>query len=102
MPAKPRRSSVAEVVDILHSIADPALAQEWDNVGLLAGDPRAACRGLLLCIDMTSAVIDDAASRGASLIVACDGGCLTHINGGLRRQRMPQRAIHIAELLDQP
>jgi L-lactate dehydrogenase complex protein LldE len=35
----------------------------------------------------------------ASLVVSCDGGCITNINGGLRRQGKPQRAVHIAEIL---
>ncbi len=70
MPARSRPRSVAEVVDVLHAIADPALAQTWDNVGLIAGDPSAACRGLLLCVDMTPAVIDEACALSASLVVA--------------------------------
>lgn len=35
----------------------------------------------------------------APVVVACDAGCITHMNGGLHRQRMPQRAVHIAEVL---
>ena len=35
----------------------------------------------------------------ASLVVSCDGGCITNINGGLRRRGKPQRAVHIAEIL---
>jgi L-lactate dehydrogenase complex protein LldE len=37
---------------------------------------------------------------GASIIVACDGGCVTNINGGLHRQHKNPVAVHIAELLD--
>lgn len=37
---------------------------------------------------------------GASLLVACDAGCVTNINGGLHRQHKHQRAVHIAEILD--
>lgn len=37
----------------------------------------------------------------ASLVVSCDAGCITNINGGLRRKGKPQRAVHIAEILDQ-
>jgi L-lactate dehydrogenase complex protein LldE len=39
-------------------------------------------------------------ASGASVVVACDAGCVTNINGGLHRQRKPLRAMHIAELLD--
>lgn len=37
---------------------------------------------------------------GASVVVSCDAGCVTNINGGLHRKHMAQRAVHIAEVLD--
>ena len=37
---------------------------------------------------------------GASVVVACDAGCVTNINGGLHRRKKSQRAVHIADLLD--
>jgi L-lactate dehydrogenase complex protein LldE len=39
-------------------------------------------------------------SSGAPVVVSCDAGCVTNINGGLHRRHMPQRAVHIAEILD--
>ncbi|HEX7976095.1 MAG TPA: (Fe-S)-binding protein [Anaerolineales bacterium] len=36
----------------------------------------------------------------APVVVACDAGCLTNINGGLHRRGLPQRVIHIAEILN--
>ena len=33
-------------------------------------------------------------------LVVCDAGCLMHIQGGLHRNRMPQRVVHIAEVLN--
>jgi L-lactate dehydrogenase complex protein LldE len=39
-------------------------------------------------------------TSGASTVVACDAGCVTNINGGLHREHKPQRAVHIAEILD--
>ncbi|MBN1148404.1 MAG: (Fe-S)-binding protein [Anaerolineales bacterium] len=38
-------------------------------------------------------------ASAAPLIVSCDAGCLTHINGGLHRQGKSQRVVHIAEIL---
>jgi len=38
-------------------------------------------------------------ASGASLVVSCDGGCITNINGGVHRRGKPQRAVHIAEIL---
>jgi L-lactate dehydrogenase complex protein LldE len=40
-------------------------------------------------------------ASGASIVVSCDAGCVSNINGGLHRERMSQRAMHIAEILDQ-
>jgi L-lactate dehydrogenase complex protein LldE len=35
----------------------------------------------------------------APVVVSCDAGCITNINGGLHRRGMPQRAVHIADIL---
>ena len=37
---------------------------------------------------------------GASVVVSCDAGCVTNINGGLHRKHKNQRAVHIADILD--
>lgn len=39
-------------------------------------------------------------ASGAELVVSCDAGCITNMNGGLHRQGKPSRAIHIAQILD--
>ncbi len=39
-------------------------------------------------------------ASGAALVVACDAGCVTNINGGLHRRHKTQKAVHIADLLD--
>jgi L-lactate dehydrogenase complex protein LldE len=39
-------------------------------------------------------------ASGAEWVVACDAGCITNINGGLRRAGKPARAVHLAEILD--
>jgi len=49
---------------------------------------------------MLARKLDNLQASGASLLVACDAGCITHINGGLHRQGQPRRAVHIADLLD--
>jgi L-lactate dehydrogenase complex protein LldE len=40
-------------------------------------------------------------ASGASVVVACDAGCVTNINGGLHRRHKTQKAVHIADILDQ-
>jgi L-lactate dehydrogenase complex protein LldE len=43
--------------------------------------------------------IDCIAKSGADVVVACDAGCLMHIAGGLSRQGVGTRTMHLAELL---
>ncbi|MEK6303203.1 MAG: (Fe-S)-binding protein [Acidobacteriota bacterium] len=43
--------------------------------------------------------LDCIANSGADVVVACDAGCLMQIAGGLSRQGIEVRTMHIAELL---
>ena len=71
-----RRSStrkttiVADACAALEKIAPTALAQDWDNVGLLAGDLQAPVRRVLLTIDLTGPVVDEAIRKKIDLIVS--------------------------------
>jgi len=61
---------VADVCTAMESIAPTALAQEWDNVGLLTGDLKAAARRVMLTIDLTGPVVDEAVRKKIDLIVS--------------------------------
>lgn len=43
--------------------------------------------------------IENIEASGADLVVACDGGCITNINGGMHRLGKTPRMVHIAEIL---
>lgn len=58
-----------EIVATLERLYPPATAQSWDRVGLVSGDPGQAVARILLALDPTLAVIDEADRRGAHLIV---------------------------------
>ena len=70
MPRQTRPFRIEDVMSALGRLADPALAQEWDNVGLIAGDERAICSGAILCVDMTDAVVEEAVAAGTNMVVA--------------------------------
>src|SRR5687767_8213367 len=59
-----------EVLNVLDAIAPTRLAESWDNVGLLAGDPRAEVSRAMLCIDYTPEVACEAAGAQCELIIA--------------------------------
>lgn len=61
---------VSDVVEVLERIAPPAWAGQWDNVGLLAGDPAARVKRLLTCVDATASVLAEAIAAKAQMIVA--------------------------------
>lgn len=54
--------------------------------------------------DISGAMLDEKlthiSNSGADAVVACDVTCLMHIGGGLEKQDIPVRPLHLAELLD--
>lgn len=59
-----------DVLPLLDAIAPLRWAEPWDNVGLLTGDPDAPVSRVLLTIDLTPAVLDEAVQAGCQLVVA--------------------------------
>lgn len=62
--------TVAEFVAYFERFAPPATAAEWDNVGLLLGDPAAPVERVMTCLTLTPDVAEEAVVEGASLIVS--------------------------------
>lgn len=48
---------------------------------------------------MLARKLENIAASEAPLVVACDAGCITNIQGGLHRLGRPERVVHIAEIL---
>jgi len=61
---------LAEIIQRLEAIAPTKLAESWDNVGLLAGDPESRVRSVLLTIDLTAAVLREAKAARCELVIA--------------------------------
>ncbi len=62
--------TVAEFAAYLERFAPCATAAEWDNVGLLLGDPAADVTRVMTCLTLTPDVSAEAVREGANLIVA--------------------------------
>jgi|SRR5690554_338143 len=60
---------VRNFASALEDLAPLELAEEWDNVGLLVGRFRQEVNGVLLALDLTSEVIDEALKMQANLII---------------------------------
>ena len=62
--------TVREIESALYDWAPRDLAESWDNVGLLVGSEGQAVKRVLIALDVTDAVADEAIALGAELIVA--------------------------------
>ena len=62
--------TVHDIESALYALAPKALAAEWDNVGLLAGSADREVRSVLVALDITEPVVEEAERMGADLIVS--------------------------------
>jgi dinuclear metal center YbgI/SA1388 family protein len=60
---------VADAVAALEAAYPPHLAQDWDAVGLVCGDPDEPVRHVVVAVDPAPAVVDEALAAGADLLV---------------------------------
>lgn len=58
-----------EVIDYLDSVFHPEYQEDYDNSGWLLGECEADCRGALVALDLTLAVVEEAVEKGLNLIV---------------------------------
>lgn len=61
---------VQDLLGLLNGLAPSALAEEWDNVGLQLGDPLAEVRRILVALDPTAAMVEQAVAAEAQLLVS--------------------------------
>ena len=62
-------ATVGQVLELVNGLAPFELAEEWDNVGLLAGHPDMPVERVLCALDLRMEVVEEAVSRGCQLIV---------------------------------
>ncbi|HLR99604.1 Nif3-like dinuclear metal center hexameric protein [Mycolicibacillus parakoreensis] len=58
---------LADVIDVLEAAYPPRLAQQWDSVGLVCGDPDEPVESVTIAVDATAAVVDSVPERGLLL-----------------------------------
>ena len=61
---------IKEVAEALERFAPLPLQESYDNAGLQIGLTEAETSGVLLCLDVTESVIEEAAAKGCNLVVA--------------------------------
>ena len=61
---------IKNIVNYLNIIAPPSYQESYDNAGLIVGDLNRKVTGVLLALDSTEEVVDEAIEKGCNLIVA--------------------------------
>ena len=61
---------ISDIIEAIEIIAPPGLQESYDNTGLQIGDKRKECTGVLICVDATVKIVEEAIQRGCNLIVA--------------------------------
>lgn len=64
--------NIRSVINAIESYAPRSFQEKWDNSGLQIALPDGAteCTGVLLCLDVNEAIVDEAVRRGCNLIVS--------------------------------
>jgi dinuclear metal center YbgI/SA1388 family protein len=63
-------NTIREIINHIESIAPLSLQESYDNAGLIIGDGTQELTGILICLDSTEEVVDEAISLGYNLIIA--------------------------------
>lgn len=59
-----------DITSFIEAIAPVHLAEEWDNVGLMLGSYNKEVKKVLVCLDVTSGVVEEAVNLQADLIIS--------------------------------
>ena len=63
-------TKIKDILDHFDALAPAKTADEGDNVGLLIGDARRSVKKVLICLDVSNAVVDEAVSGEFDLILS--------------------------------
>lgn len=61
---------IKEIIDAIESIAPLPLQEEWDNCGVQVGPTDNECTGVMVCVDCTPVVVEEAIAMNCNLIVS--------------------------------
>lgn len=62
--------TIKKIIESLESMAPSSYQEEYDNSGLLTGNPADEVKGILVTLDCTEDVVEEALTKSCNLIVA--------------------------------
>ncbi|HEX7307811.1 Nif3-like dinuclear metal center hexameric protein [Lentzea sp.] len=72
---------LADVIAVLEAAYPPKIAEKWDAVGLVCGDPDEEVTRVLVCVDPTTSTVDETVESGAQLLLTHHPLLLRGVNG---------------------
>jgi len=61
---------IKEIISEIEKVAPLSLQENYDNAGLITGNPHDECTAVILSIDTTEEVIQEAIDRGANMVIS--------------------------------
>ena len=89
-------STVKDVAAAIEEFAPLSLQEDYDNAGLVVGRPTDEVTGVLLAVDVTDEVMDEAAANGCNMIVTHHPivfHAMKRFNSASYVERLVERAI---------
>ena len=89
-------TTIKKVTDVMEEWAPLRFQEGYDNAGLIVGNPNAEVKGVLITLDSTEDVVEEAIQLGTNLIIAHHPivfGGLKRFNGSNYVERTIIKAI---------
>ena len=61
---------IKDIIQAIEAVAPPVYQESYDNAGVQVGDPNAVATGVLISLDVTEPVLDEAIARGCNLVIS--------------------------------
>lgn len=61
---------IEDILKVLENFASPSLQEDYDNAGLITGNLQWECTGVLISLDATESVLEEAAQQKCNLVIA--------------------------------
>lgn len=61
---------ISAIISAIEEYASPSIQEKWDNTGLQVGYAATDCTGVLVCLDVTPTIVEEAIALGCNLIVS--------------------------------
>ena len=87
---------VKDIINTIEQFAPPVYQESYDNCGLQVGDPGMEVSGILIALDVTEPIIEEAIARGCNMVVVHHPllfSGLKKITGRTYVERVVQKAI---------